>query len=535
MSKGKGDRPIIWTDDGVIMANVEPPLTLGRLREQMIEPLKGTPASLWWNVGDHEVYHYETLVGEVFSEGFQDLEGYDYFHASSAEKSRRTVENIKHLTETHGGPLTALVGLCREEGIEFFPRFRMNSHYRKDPASPDYGRFRREHPELLIGGPGEEIPEKSLRWHIRTGLNYAFPEVRRFIASIIIELFERFDVDGVEMDFNRHPAFFRIYEAFANRYLMTDLVRYVRRRMDEVAASRGKAIRLAVRVPPTLADSSRIGLDVEAWIAEGLVDIVTAGVGFIPFQMPIREFVEAAEGTDVQVYGCIEALRPAVDERVVRALASRFWDAGVDGIYMYNFYTLPGEWRRRVLNQIDDPDSLRRLGKRYELDRTDRIGPSGHQAPFRYAIPIAQLPVALHETLQGSGLVLRLEIADDLEAASAEGALGDCVLGLRLDHFGPGDALSLHLNGEAIPWESSRASFDGWSRTVLAGGAFDGFPASTEEVNQPGASVEFDVGCPPLRKGVNELEVRLVRPSSDQAEPVVINGLDVTISYRQGS
>ena len=135
---------------------------------------------------------------------------------------------------------------------------------------------------------------------------------------------------------------------------MTDLVRHVRRRMDEVGAARGKRIELAVRVPPTLADSRRIGLDVERWIAEGLVDIVTVGVGFIPFTMPVKEFVDAASGTGVPVYGCIGALRPAVDLRVIRALASRFWEAGASGIYMYNFYTLSGEWRRPILNPSGD-------------------------------------------------------------------------------------------------------------------------------------------------------------------------------------
>ena len=151
--------------------------------------------------------HYETQVGEIYGEGFEDFDGYEYFHGGSAENSRTVAENVRHLTATSGGPLTVLVELCREADIEFFPRFRMNSHYRKHPASPDYGRFRREHPELLIGRPGEAIPEGSLEWGIRTGLDFSFPEVRKYIASMITELFERFEVAGVEMDFNRHPAF----------------------------------------------------------------------------------------------------------------------------------------------------------------------------------------------------------------------------------------------------------------------------------------------------------------------------------------
>ena len=64
-----------------------------------------------------------------------------------------------------------------EAGIDIFPSIRMNSHYkngeaRGDPSSPTYGRFRREHPELLIGCPGEVFPVDSVMFGIRTGLDF---------------------------------------------------------------------------------------------------------------------------------------------------------------------------------------------------------------------------------------------------------------------------------------------------------------------------------------------------------------------------
>ena len=121
--------------------------------------------------------------------------------------------NLQGLIAECGGPLTALVRLCREAEIPFFPRIRMNSHYVIDPSHPGYGRFRREQPHLLIGRLGEEFPEKSVEWGIRTGLDYAHPEVREHIRRIACEVFEHFDVDGVELDFMRHSAFFRMAEA----------------------------------------------------------------------------------------------------------------------------------------------------------------------------------------------------------------------------------------------------------------------------------------------------------------------------------
>ena len=512
MTRSIEDRPVIVADDAWLMQD-ESPLTPEIIKEKMVKVFEGTPASMWWSIGDHEVYHYETQVGEIIGEGYElsDL----------PDNLRRAAENTRHLMETSGGPLTVLVGLCHEAGLEFFPRVRMNSHYDIDPSSPRYGRFRVEHPELLIGRPGEDIPEGSIEWDIRTGKDYTFPQVRQYMYSIITELFERFDIDGVEMDFNRHPTFFRREEGYQKRYLMTDLVRRVRERMKEVSAERGRHIELAVRVPPTLADSNRIGLDVADWMAEGLVDIVTAGVGWIPFEMPIREFVESAEGTDVRVYGCIEHMRPMAEDNVIRAAASRFWRAGA-GVYLYNFvpYALPTEWIRRLLNQISDPETLATLNKRYEIDHADRIAYGGHGGAFRNAVPAAQLPVVLHETPSGRGQILRMDIADNLAAAKANGSLDRCVLGLLVDNFTPLDELEVRFNEETFPWSSSR--------TFSTGHEIE-WPSMASK-----RSIQYDLNCPPLRQGENELEVRLVSSGTRKSDPVVLTGTEVTVTYRKG-
>ena len=110
---------------------------------------------------------------------------------------------------------------------------------------------------------------------------------------------------------------------------MTDFIAYIRQQMDEIGETKGKALDLIVRVPPTLRDCARIGLDVETWIKEDLVDIVIAGGGFIPFETPVDEFVEAAEGTDVEIYGCLEALRPNLNELSMRAAAALYHEQGV--------------------------------------------------------------------------------------------------------------------------------------------------------------------------------------------------------------
>ena len=523
MTGSKKARRVLCNDDGWIMTESVAPITVRELKERMIDTYADTPVgALCWCVGGIGLYNYETKVGEMFGEGLDSFE---------TDTDRRSYENTRHLIEEAGGPLTALTKLCHEAGMDIFPSVRMNPHGRGDPSSPRYGRFRREHPEYLIGKPGVAYTEGSLAWGIRTGFNYAREEVRQHLAKIITELFERFDTDGVELDFMRHPAFFRLDEAYANRYLMTDLLRYVRQRMDDVITASGRDIELAVRVPSNLATAQRIGLDVAVWIAEGLVDIVVAGGGFVPFEANVREFVEAAEGTDCLIYGGVEHVKPTVDEDVIRALASRFWHAGASGMYFFNYFGKPAEWKRRIYSQVADPEKLRRLNKSYHVDYMHRVAARDfaelrdqHNYSTQDAVPPAQLPVTLPYTLTAPGPVLRLEMADDLDAAIAEGAPAHCVLRLMLENFKGEDDLEVRLNQQVLP--SARESFGGFSRLEWMD-----YGPRLDEVHYAGGVMEFDIASPPLRQGVNELEVRMIKRTVQQPEPVVLQDVELAITY----
>ena len=285
----------MFNDDGWILGTYGPPLTPDIIREKMIAPYTDSPVDVFlWSVGGHDVYDFETEIGERFGDsGCDDLD----------DRQQRRKANLRYLSDNHGGPLTVISSLCHDRGLRFFPSVRMNEHYDMAESSPSYGRLRREYPDFLIGKPGEEIPHLSLEWGIRTGLDYAVDEARNHKLSIILELIEHFDIDGIELDFMRHPAFFRVEEAYAHRYLLTDMVSQVRSALDAKGRALNREVSLAIRVPPTLHDCSRIGLDVEDWLRQDLVHLLIAGGGFIPFHMPIRSFVDAARGS--VEHGCI--------------------------------------------------------------------------------------------------------------------------------------------------------------------------------------------------------------------------------------
>jgi len=524
--------PIICTDDAWFFIATDPPLTIDTLRKKLIPMYANTPSAFWSTFGDHEVYHHETKIGEIFGEGYDPNTIKPTHSIHSEYPPPRIIANRKHLMDTTDGPLSSLITVCREANMEFFPRVRMNSHYVMDYFHASYGNFRRKNPELLIGRPNETIPEGTIEHGIRTGLNYAFLPVREYMYSIITEFFERFDIDGLELDFMRHPAFFRTEEAFRNAYLMTDLIRAIRKKIKEVESERNQKIRLAVRVPPTLEDSRRVGLDIETWISEELVDVVIVGGGFIPFDTPVKDFVDIASKYNIQVYGCIEGLRH-IDEKHIRALASLYWQAGASGIYLYNFFTMPTEWNERILNQISNPKNLDKLDKLYELGSTGPFIPTGgHSSAFRHASPSAPLPLALHPTLLNNGSVLFFNITDDLKTSSSDGSLSKCILTLKFEEFPESQELNIYLNNQCIPWNSNNVNRNGWTRLIRAPKAErTTTPTYPVETHQLGISIEYEIKHPLLKQGKNELEIRL-SSNTTQSDPIILTGVEINIAYK---
>ena len=517
---------VLCNDDAWILGTCRPPITIDDLRDKMVGPYQGSAIDTFlWSVGGHEVFDYETEIGERFG---QDPD------ALTDDRQKTQAANLRSLIAEHGGPVTVIAQLCREAGVKFFASLRMNEHYDMETASPNYGRFRRDHPELLIGRPDDDLAEGSLHHGIRTGKDYAHPEVRAFMSRIVLELVERFDVDGIELDYFRHPAHFRPDEAYANRSLMTEMIGHLRRQIDEIGHQKGRHIEIAVRVPGTVADSARIGLDIEAWIKQGLADIVIAGGGFIPFETRIDEFVAAAEGTPCQVLGCFEALRPLLEPEVMRAIAARYWDQGASGIYFFNYYNMSAEWKRDFVGDLADPAKLSRLSKRYDVDARPVENPTTQLGwSFRNAIPSAQLPVRLERAPADQAVMLRIDIVDDLAAARADGVISACTLGLGFNQLCAGDVVDVTLNDEAIDWVSRTAPSPEWTRTVYSPDwGLGQYESRTIEEPVDGDAVEFDITHARLQQGRNVLAVRLAARDATVTEPLILKEVRVVIDYR---
>lgn len=241
-------------------------------------------------------------------------------------------------------PLAEMVKVCRESGKEIFWSMRMNDTH--DANAPILlSDFKKKNPDVLMGTAS--APPARTTW---SAVDYGSAKVRDFAVSIIREVVENYDVDGVELDFFRHPQLFR---SVANGGTaspkdlekMTGLIERIRAVLDETALKKGKPLLLAVRAPDSLEYCKAIGIDLERWFELGLVDLSIAGGYFRLGDW--GESVKLGHRHGVKVYADLSDSRVLLNGKLeprrispagYRGRALEALDAGVDGIYMFNFF-----------------------------------------------------------------------------------------------------------------------------------------------------------------------------------------------------
>ena len=177
--------------------------------------------------------------------------------------------------------------------------------------------------------------------------DYTYPEVRQHRLDYIATTATNHDVDGYEPDFNRMGIQFPMGQGRQKAHLMTDLMRQIRERLNAIGEERGRPYTLAVHVMDSLETNLEIGLDVEAWAREGLVNVLPVGLGYMPDQLAIGQWVRLAGETGVQVYPSINPNTKGGPRRLfgVSLCSARkcgrtpttIWDQGADRIYLFNF------------------------------------------------------------------------------------------------------------------------------------------------------------------------------------------------------
>jgi hypothetical protein len=338
------------------------------------------------------------------------------------------------------------------------------------------------------------------RW---TALDFQKEEVRDYLYRITEEICQCYDVDGIEIDYFRNPCFFRptmMLEPVTRA--QTDLLTDFQRRITEMAyregTKRGRPILVAARVPMTRKRCLHVGIDLERWLEEGFVDVLTTGGGYVPFTMPTKELVTLGHEHGLPVYPTISAsgMRSHSSIQGWRAAAANAWHAGADGMYLFN--TFPGTPNHPHFTELGNPEALARMDKVFVIDNRPVVSGGLVQA-----IPQDQiLPVELDSG--GESRQATLPVGDDIAGAARAGTLAGAALRVRFGGTAPDDSIEVRLNGEPI----------------TATGA-------------PGDGAWVSYGVDPARwlRGDNTLSFRVASRAAGRQREITVEAIELKVTY----
>ena len=277
-----------------------------------------------------------------------------------------------------GDMVQVFVERCRQRGLTPFISLRLNDGHhviRNGIAS----RFYNGHPEYQIG-PQPKLPERGYKKIYEGLLNWAIPEVRAHKFAFIREICENYDIDGFELDFMRHLAYFHSEETTSEQRarIMTEFVAEVREVLDRTA-SPGQHRWLSIRVPGYPVMHDPLGIDLAAMVEAG-VDMVNLSSHYYTEQQTdlpaIRKMVPDA-AVYLEMTHCTATIsrnfRATTDEQFYTT-AHLAYARGADGVSAFNFvyfrkhgvnrgpFTEPPF---RVFNHLGDPSWLARQPQHY--------------------------------------------------------------------------------------------------------------------------------------------------------------------------
>ena len=317
-------------------------------------------------------------------------------------------------------PLQLAVEFCRKHGFELFVNMRINDIH--DAGLPQWRpQFKTAHPELLCGSA--ENPPPHAAW---TSYDFAQQPVRDKFIEIIAELAGNYAVDGVVLDFYREPMLFKSAAwgepvSAEERALFTGMIREIRRRTEEIGRADNRPILLAFRLPDSLEVCRSMGLEVEAWMKEGLFDLYFAGGDRAPHWRPWAETAALCRQYGLKFYPSVDHswIRPRYSDFLRNTAASidgqtaAAWAGGADGIFYFNFFYethyFPAFARRAA-------DLLRRDKNYFAVNQPgDRVWGPGLEAAGQFLLLCPGHPVELRS---GETRSFRLELGEEAPEAA---------------------------------------------------------------------------------------------------------------------
>jgi hypothetical protein len=363
-----GDKLLVINDDGFSSFHSGRYKTAEDLRNQM-RRFRDTQVGVFeWCIAAGSRVNFPSKTCELIGTGVTEF---------PRRGDKLAAETLQKLAADGVDTLKVVAEACHEAGMTCYASLRMNGDYSAGWMGESLPRmlnstFWWQHPEFRVRGKkGED----------QTKLSYAFPEVRAFKLGILREAAER-DIDGINLDFLRHPPCFGyedpLIAAFKAKHgqdpreiaaddprwlqlradIMTGFLREVRKLLNEAGSEKKRHLGLSARVD--WKEYKSHGCDIDTWLKEGLLDyLVIAQHTLGGYEFDLAPFVQKARGSGCAILFGEEATlsghdrTPAEDKAIAegkmkppvrevftldqyKSRAAKWYAAGADGIQLFN-------------------------------------------------------------------------------------------------------------------------------------------------------------------------------------------------------
>lgn len=376
------------------------PTTAEEIRRH-VEPYRDSDISrLYWEAGIGDLVFYNSDIGTM-----PTADGLDDFYRQG---DRILAESWRAFRDKGIDPFEIALDHTHEIGLEFHASYRP-AGFRFPPPHEQFNRgatFYLDHPELR---------GRDRNGNATPRIAYSYPETRRFVVSLLKEM-AGYAVDGISVLYNRRPPLVEyeapLVEGFTRdhgqdpreldgndpRWLsyrcgaLTQFHRELRAAVDEAAKERGLDHRLEITAVVMSSEEENLvnGMDLRAWISEGLVDTIVPYTSVLKLDSvsdswtnisDLDFFIEITRGTACKL--APNMMPREISAEDYRTRASAIYGAGAENIFLWDTdaqqprLATPGPW-----------DVAKRLGHRNEIESWIKAGQPNLAAPTRSVIKL---------------------------------------------------------------------------------------------------------------------------------------------------
>ena len=485
---------------------MEPPASIHML-QWPVDEVAGTGVdTLVFGLGYGDVFFHQSKVGRVVGQQKEVWENYIDW---------RIMRMVDEAAKLGTDQVREVIKRGKQLDVTVIPSLKMQAG--QAPGAQRCGRLKWDQKEkVCIGEEGRN------EW----SYDFALDVVHEYKLALAEEILRDYEADGLELDFMFGKKYFKDTEADAAG-IMSRFMARLRELARDVGAEQRREIPIMARICLEREDNLAMGLDVEAWLADGSVDYVVGQDGrILSDTQPKPDWLpKAANAAGGAAY--YRPPRRVYDERVglpsidmSRALSQTLRLGGYSGLY-HGYMRWPlDDVEYRFLREAGYPEVSARKPKRYLLQ--PREGVDGEPTTTADRVLPAEL-------VEGQCVRLSIWIADDVDGARKDKEMRKPVLTLRFCYLCIEDDVEFRFNGRVLPWEDAEISDElaVVMATVLARGM---------EIQAPPAIsahwFRYKLELDDVKQGENIVEVECRRQDPRGGFARSVNGVEVLMRYR---